>query len=189
MAEELQTATTPAEVVSEARPPTTTAAAAAEPSADGDAPATKKRKVEDADAVAPPEHRRLERAHFFYYLDMSDTKQGPFFPGPMRDWLQAGFFTAETKVAPSFGGEVPRLHDFRPASELFDEPLADHAFKAVKGIAQYPVQEVPQLVVTETESSEAPKGPFWLNEKLEAIKRGEVGSVGGGPVLKGSFVN
>ena len=79
------------------------------------APESKKRKIEDEALPAEPAAAAassvpalpLVRAQWWWYMDGSDKKQGPQYPGPMRDWFAQGYFTAAaTKVAPSFMGEV-----------------------------------------------------------------------------------
>ena len=55
-----------------------------------------------------------------YYKDHEQGKQGPFYPGPMREWFRSAYFPPDhTRVAPSFRGEVPKLATFTPISSLF----------------------------------------------------------------------
>ena len=44
----------------------------------------------------------------WFYKDREGGRQGPFYPGQMRQWYVSGFFPASQLVAPSFKGEIPR---------------------------------------------------------------------------------
>lgn len=63
--------------------------------------------------------RDLSYAQFWYYHDASGARQGPFHPGPMRDWFVAGYLPETTPVAPSFDGAAPCSSSFRTIAALF----------------------------------------------------------------------
>ena len=86
----------------------------------------------ELEAAARPFVRRKGRdpraAQFWYYKDRSDQKQGPNYPGHMRDWFAAGHFP-ETHSRGSFlSGEVPRQADYFQIRGTFEEPLKQTAF-------------------------------------------------------------
>ena len=170
-----------------------------------DGPASKKRKLDGAPptaAAAPPPKRTqpLSEAQYWYYLDQEEKKQGPFYPGIVRDWYNEGYFPDEaTRFAPSFMGEIPRAAHFQPLKELFSTPLKESAFQTIApGIAHYPVAALPPQVVQVSDQDlerdelardkDTHSNPAWLENLLERQKLGGGGGFSG-PILKGSFVN
>ena len=94
---------------------------------------------------------KLTQAQWWYYLDEGEKKQGPFFPGVMRDWFDQGYFPDTTKVAASFMGEIPRQGTFDSIASLF--PDKESAFRPAAGIALYPPEAVAPNIVEITEVS------------------------------------
>ena len=141
-------------------------------------------------AAARPFVRRKGRdpssAQFWYYKDRSDQKQGPNYPGHMRDWFVAGHFPEVTLVAPSFSGEVPRQADYYQIRGCFEAPLKETAFCWRSGISPYPAASLTQAddeaVDPGKPAEEAHVG--WL---AEALARPRASNNAAGPVLKGSF--
>eukprot|EP00656_Telonema_subtile_P024665 TRINITY_DN26840_c0_g1_i1.p1 TRINITY_DN26840_c0_g1~~TRINITY_DN26840_c0_g1_i1.p1 ORF type:complete len:161 (+),score=30.22 TRINITY_DN26840_c0_g1_i1:157-639(+) len=80
---------------------------------------------------------RLRHAQFWYYMDQSGEVQGPFYPGELREWMAAGYFSPQQLVAPSYYGEVPQ--DFTAIEELFSPISA--AFVCGEGVADQPPRE------------------------------------------------
>mmetsp|Transcript_11214 Transcript_11214/g.26351 ORF Transcript_11214/g.26351 Transcript_11214/m.26351 type:complete len:259 (+) Transcript_11214:68-844(+) len=130
----------------------------------------------------------VTRAQWWYYFDAEGKKQGPQYPGSMREWFSQGYFDeASTLVAPSFNGEIPKKDAFRPIDQVFSAPAQESAFVAAPGIAAFPPERLPSLVYDDGEI-EAKPGAKWLEDKLEDLRNGKHSLVTGRPVLKGSFV-
>lgn len=155
----------------------------------------KKRKIDDVGATPSQNTKKSTLgAQFWYYLDSEEKKQGPFYPGVMRAWFEEGYFVEkETKAAPSFVGEIPRQSGFMTLADLFDEPLKATAFKSADGVALFPPKVIPPVIVNDDDEEDEKRPMYrkatWLDESLERKRKGEYGSIGGGPILKGSFIN
>ena len=140
----------------------------------------------ELEAAARPFVRRKGRdpraAQFWYYKDRSDQKQGPNYPGHMRDWFAAGHFPETTLVAPSFSGEVPRQADYFQIRGTFEEPLKQTAFCWRSGVSPYPAASM--TPADDEVGAERPAEVGWL---AEALARPRSSNNSAGPVLKGSF--
>ena len=141
-------------------------------------------------------HRFPKRARYWWYISPDEKKQGPFYPGPMRDWFHGNFFTKELLVCPSYSGEIPKKNAFLPISTWFPEPLKETAFVPAADIALYPPPPEQTRIYDITDedidasNNRTSREPAWLAAKLDDKRKGKGSwTGGGGPVLKGSFVN
>ena len=94
--------------------------------------------VAAASTTPPPDSASLRYATLWYYLDATQTTQGPFDHTSMRAWYDAGYIAPTTPCAPSFYGEVPTY--FWPVAELYakaeDGGLGlEHAFCVADEVA------------------------------------------------------
>eukprot|EP00656_Telonema_subtile_P050505 TRINITY_DN6557_c0_g1_i1.p1 TRINITY_DN6557_c0_g1~~TRINITY_DN6557_c0_g1_i1.p1 ORF type:complete len:228 (+),score=44.11 TRINITY_DN6557_c0_g1_i1:69-752(+) len=80
---------------------------------------------------------QVTRAQFWYYLDTAGETQGPFYPGQMREWVDAGYFTETQLVSPSFHGEVPS--EFQPIKAQFGD---SQYFVCDASVASRPPEEL-----------------------------------------------
>ena len=142
----------------------------------------------ELEAAARPFVRRKGRdpraAQFWYYKDRSDQKQGPNYPGHMRDWFVAGHFPEVTLVAPSFSGEVPRQADYYQIRGCFEAPLKETAFCWRSGISPYPAASL-----TPADDEADPESPPRGSRRMAGggFARPRASNNAAGPVLKGSF--
>ena len=70
---------------------------------DEEASATEPREEEEESPPLPPVPAKGNplMAMLWYYCDKDGKRQGPFYPGQMRQWWSAGFFAPSQLVAPS----------------------------------------------------------------------------------------
>eukprot|EP00965_Chrysotila_dentata_P043409 1443380-Pleurochrysis_carterae.AAC.2 len=73
-----------------------------------------------ADSAIPGTDESMSHASWWWYIDASGTEQGPFESSTMRSWLLAQYLPCNTRVAPSYGGEVPT--DFVPIQAIWRDP-------------------------------------------------------------------
>uniref|UniRef100_A0A7S3K6W3 GYF domain-containing protein n=1 Tax=Aureoumbra lagunensis TaxID=44058 RepID=A0A7S3K6W3_9STRA len=111
----------------------------------------------------------------WFYRDNEDKRQGPFWPGQMRQWLEAGYLPKNMLIAPSFKGEVPR--DYVPLSQLF--PSFENAFLARSDIPAFPIavsqpkeSSDNEDVKAKTRHESTKKRPKWLEESIERQRLG-----------------
>ena len=192
-------APTPEETAPAAEPTPAPEASASEPAAAStaaaagaaSAPAGLKKDKAEKEGTAP--RRPVTRAQWWYYIAADEKKYGPYWPGQMRDWFTQKYFSADLLVAPSFSGEIPRKDGFVSIASTFPKDLAETAFVAASGIALYPPAPQQTRIFDVEEEEQEPTSrqwePEWLATKLEDKRAGKTGFVGGGPVMKGSFVN
>lgn len=146
-----------------------------------------------------PEKKKAKKdmsaAILWFYRDKEGRRQGPFYPGQMRQWYQSGFFPPTQALAPSFKGEVPRT--FQTLADLF--PSVENAFVARQGIALWPppqdlsrLEEAvdvddgdddDRLVVT----ARPPPRPQWLEKSLERQRAGIKRKVHYAPVERENY--
>ena len=147
-------------------------------------PDSKKRARDEEDEEAPlPEmpaqwaKKKIGAAMLWYYRDKEGKRQGPFYPGQMRQWWTAGFFRPTQLVAPSFRGEVPR-HFVRVDQFFTDDLSREAAFVASEGVALWPAAAAVDGggggdVYAETVArADASKRPDWLEDSLARQRQG-----------------
>lgn len=111
----------------------------------------------------------------WFYLDTEGKRQGPFYPGQMRQWFDAGYFPETQKIAPSFKGEVPKQYE--ELGILFRDQTAE-AFLSKPGIALWPpaAAQSPSWVEEEEEEEARAKPvvgrPRWLEDSIRRQKAG-----------------
>jgi len=89
----------------------------------------------------PAWYAQVKTSQWWYYLDnASQSMQGPYYPGQMRDWFQQGYFTLQTLVAPSFQGEMPQR--YAQIGQVFPNAEAEAVFLPGEGVALYPPEEI-----------------------------------------------
>ena len=117
----------------------------------------------------------------WFYRDESGSRQGPFYPGQMRQWFQAGYFPKSQLLAPSFRGEVPRT--FAPLTELFPaDTAAEFAFTAADHVALWPPAVPNRPLPTnddddidgdeDVRQAKRPARPQWLEQSIERQRNG-----------------
>jgi len=70
----------------------------------------------------PVEQPQLAYCNLWYYDDVQGMQQGPFSSFEMRSWFAGGYMQTDTRVAPSWYGEVPSMT--WPIHELWADPGA-----------------------------------------------------------------
>mmetsp|Transcript_4392 Transcript_4392/g.13831 ORF Transcript_4392/g.13831 Transcript_4392/m.13831 type:complete len:137 (+) Transcript_4392:209-619(+) len=119
----------------------------------------------------------------WYYCDKDGRRQGPFWPGQMRQWFEDGFFHETQIVGPSYKGEIPKgyamiSHYFGDAGAILEAT----AFVAAEGVALFPnalatdSQAQPEgsddEMPTRRAAANASDKPQWLEDSLKRQKAG-----------------
>ena len=147
-------------------------------------PAAKKEKVEDATASEAPapempkqwRNKDPASAMLWFYRDSEGKRQGPFYPGQMRQWFTLGFFKADQLVAPSFKGEMPR--DFVPIERFYSSDVQkEAAFVAREGIALWPAAQAQPQPEDDYDAESVSRGadaqrPQWLEDSIRRQRAG-----------------
>ena len=173
------------------------------------APEAKKQKTEGAEesetpADAPKEVREEPKpmpkkwvgrdpgtAMLWYYRDKEGRRQGPYYPGQMRQWFTAGFFSPRQEVAPSFKGEVPR--EFVHIEQFYASAhQKEAAFVAADGIALWPMAQADAPDDDDDRDAAArPSGaqrrPQWLEDSLRRQRAGIKRKMIYGPVERENY--
>ncbi|KAJ8609559.1 hypothetical protein CTAYLR_006035 [Chrysophaeum taylorii] len=157
---------------------------------------TKRAKTTDAmeDVPAAWRNKDLASVMLWYYWDKESKRQGPFYPGQMRQWFVAGFFPQDQRIAPSFKGEVPR-HSVRLDQLFTRDTAADTAFLAHNDVALWPTAQAqpgPDDDVDEDDDklvmhSRPPSRPQWLEDSIQRQKAGIKRKMIYGPVERENY--
>lgn len=72
----------------------------------------------------------MEAENKWYYLDPTDTQQGPFDTKQMMLWFQNGFFKADLRVRSTFSSSFTTLGNFETNDniEIFIKGFGLHRF-------------------------------------------------------------
>ena len=173
--------------------------AAPEAPVDDAEPAAKRAKPTEAvdDDALPPMPKAWAGkdpglAMLWYYADREGKRQGPFYPGQMRQWFAAGFFKPRQLVAPSFKGEVPRAF-VRIAQFYAGAVQQEAAFVAREGIALWPTAQAPQPDPDDDPDGEVvrrggvQRRPQWLEDSLRRQRAGIKRKMIYGPVERENY--
>lgn len=159
------------------------------PPADGDAPAPAE-PVDNALLPRPFGGRDPSCAMLWFYKDKDGVRQGPFYPGQMRQWWVSGFFPVTQLVGASFKGDVPRefveVYRIFPDARETDKSVA---FIAREGITLWPPAFAPPPP-DEDEIYRQPqhtKRPQWLEDSLRRQKAGIKRKMIYGPVERENY--
>ena len=171
------------------------AAAAAPPKEEKD---SKKRARDDDDAAADDEvpempekwaKKDVGRAMLWYYRDKAGKRQGPFYPGQMRQWYVSGFFPASQLVAPSFKGEIPREYA-RLDAFYTNATEREAAFVAQEGVALWPTARAAPDAPGDDERNDAggeDRRPQWLEDSIRRQRAGIKRKMIYGPVERENY--
>lgn len=136
----------------------------------------------------------ISTAILWYYQDKEGKRQGPFYPGQMRQWFESGYFPPDQRLAPSFMGEVPR--NFVHLNQLFPADVAqDKAFAAREDIALWPPAQAQSSRDEDDDddqekfvmSSQRPTRPQWLEDSIQRQKAGIKRKMIYGPVERENY--
>lgn len=148
--------------------------------ADEEEPSTSKEE-EDSNSLPSWSKKDLTRAMLWFYKDTGGNRQGPFYPGQMRQWYQAGYFPTTHLVAPSFHGEIPK--EFAAIDKIFGNDAAEVAFTAQDNIALFPPPKQTQAIDSDDDVERPPqKRPKWLEDSIHRQRLGIKRKINPGPI-------
>ena len=171
---------------------------AEEKPAEEEEPPKKKPKEEKAEPPAEPAPPPLPKqwrkkapggAMLWFYKDREGGRQGPFYPGQMRQWYVSGFFPASQLVAPSFKGEIPREYA-RLDAFYTNATEREAAFVAMEGVALWPTARAAPDAPADDERNDAggeDRRPQWLEDSIRRQRAGIKRKMIYGPVERENY--